>query len=51
MVARVSTVAFEGVEARSVDVQVQIASGVVAFTIVGLADKAIPNRASGSGRL
>src|SRR5271170_2807645 len=41
MVARVSTVAFEGVEARSVDVQVQIASGVVAFTIVGLADKAI----------
>jgi magnesium chelatase family protein len=41
MVARVSTVAFEGVEARSVDVQVQIASGVVAFTIVGLADKAV----------
>jgi magnesium chelatase family protein len=41
MVARVSTVAFEGVEARSVDVQVQIAGGVVAFTIVGLADKAV----------
>ena len=38
MVARVSTVAFEGVEARAVDVQVQIAGGVVAFTIVGLAD-------------
>jgi len=41
MVARVSTVAFEGVEARAVDVQVQIAGGVVAFTIVGLADKAV----------
>jgi magnesium chelatase family protein len=41
MVARVSTVAFEGVEARPVDVQVQIASGAVAFTIVGLGDKAV----------
>ena len=41
MVARVSTVAFEGVEARPVDVQVQIAAGTVAFTIVGLGDKAV----------
>ena len=41
MVSRVSTVAFEGVEARPVDVQVQIASGMVAFTIVGLGDKAV----------
>src|SRR5580704_9566689 len=41
MVARVSTVAFEGVEARPVDVQVHIAGGVVAFTIVGLGDKAV----------
>jgi magnesium chelatase family protein len=41
MVSRVSTVAFEGVEARPVDVQVQIASGAVAFTIVGLGDKAV----------
>ena len=41
MVARVSTVAFEGVEARPVDVQVQIAVGTVAFTIVGLGDKAV----------
>ena len=41
MVARVSTVAFEGVEARAVDVQVQIASGNVAFMIVGLGDKAV----------
>ena len=41
MVARVSTLAFEGVETRPVDVQVQIASGTVAFTIVGLGDKAV----------
>ena len=41
MVARVSTVAFEGVEARPVDVQVHIAGGAVAFTIVGLGDKAV----------
>ena len=41
MVARVSTVAFEGVEARPVDVQVQVAPGNVAFTIVGLGDKAV----------
>src|ERR1700674_4096777 len=41
MVARVSTVAFEGVEARPIDVQVQIAPGAVAFMIVGLGDKAV----------
>ncbi|MCG6122746.1 MAG: YifB family Mg chelatase-like AAA ATPase [Microvirga sp.] len=41
MVMRVSTVSFEGVEARAVDVQVQIAPGTVAFTIVGLPDKAV----------
>ena len=41
MVARVATVAFEGVEARPVDVQVQISGGTVAFTIVGLGDKAV----------
>ncbi|HKG72898.1 MAG TPA: YifB family Mg chelatase-like AAA ATPase [Aestuariivirgaceae bacterium] len=41
MVARVSTVAFLGVEALPVDVQVQIASGIVAFTLVGLPDKAV----------
>jgi magnesium chelatase family protein len=28
MVARVSTVAFEGIEARAVDVQVQVAPGL-----------------------
>jgi len=41
MVQRVSTVAFEGVEARAVDVQVQVAPGLPAFHVVGLADKAV----------
>ncbi|MFK7839246.1 MAG: YifB family Mg chelatase-like AAA ATPase [Bdellovibrionales bacterium] len=41
MVARVNTVAFQGVEVRPVDVQVQIANGLPAFTIVGLPDKAV----------
>ena len=41
MVARVSTVAFEGIEARAVDVQVQVAPGLPAFAIVGLPDKAV----------
>ena len=40
MVARVSTVAFEGIEARAVDVQVQVSPGLPAFHVVGLADKA-----------
>src|SRR5207302_1099674 len=41
MVQRVSTVAFEGSEARAVDVQVQVAPGLPAFAIVGLPDKAV----------
>ncbi len=41
MVQHVATVAFEGVEARPVDVQVQIAPGLPAFNLVGLADKAV----------
>jgi magnesium chelatase family protein len=41
MVTRVATVAFEGIEARAVDVQVQITPGAVAFTVVGLPDKAV----------
>ena len=41
MVQRVATVAFEGVEARTVDVQVQVAAGMPAFHIVGLPDKAV----------
>lgn len=41
MVTRVATVAFEGIEARAVDVQVQIIPGAVHFNVVGLADKAV----------
>jgi magnesium chelatase family protein len=41
MVTRVATVAFEGIEARAVDVQVQLSAGQVAFVLVGLADKAV----------
>jgi len=41
MFARVTTVAFEGIEARAVDVQVQIGPGLPAFTIAGLPDKAV----------
>lgn len=41
MVARAYTVAFEGVEARLVEVQCAIAQGMPAFAIVGLPDKAV----------
>lgn len=41
MVARVNTVAFAGVEVVRVDVQVQMSSGLPAFSIVGLPDKAV----------
>ncbi|PIE08012.1 MAG: AAA family ATPase [Rhodobacterales bacterium] len=41
MVARAHTVAFEGVEARPVEVQCALASGMPGFTIVGLPDKAV----------
>lgn len=41
MVARVATVAFEGTSVLDIDVQVQISSGLVAFNIVGLPDKAV----------
>ena len=41
MVVRVSTVAFEGIEARPVDVQVMISNGTVVFNVVGLGDKAV----------
>ena len=33
--------AFEGIEARAVDVQVQVTPGLPAFHVVGLADKAV----------
>ena len=41
MQARVRTVAFQGVDVVPVDVQVLIAPGTLAFTVVGLADKAV----------
>lgn len=41
MVATINTVAFQGVDVRPVDVQVQISNGLPAFTIVGLPDKAV----------
>ena len=41
MVAHVTTVSFEGIEAVAVDVQVQIAAGLPAFHVVGLPDKAV----------
>ena len=37
--AHLYTVAFEGMDAREVDVQVHIAPGILAFSIVGLAFK------------
>ncbi len=47
MVTRVSTVAFQGIEAVLVDVQVQIAPGLPKFFLVGLPDKAVKESASG----
>ncbi len=41
MVTRVKTVAFQGVEVVDVDVQVHMGSGLPAFTVVGLPDKAV----------
>ncbi|MEO5971756.1 MAG: YifB family Mg chelatase-like AAA ATPase [Sphingomicrobium sp.] len=41
MTAIVATVAYLGLEARSVEVQVQLSSGLPMFVIVGLPDKAV----------
>ncbi|WP_338504885.1 YifB family Mg chelatase-like AAA ATPase [Sphingomonas kaistensis] len=41
MVAIVSTVAYLGLEARAVEVQVQLSTGIPRFVIVGLPDKAV----------
>ncbi len=41
MVARAYTVAFEGVEARMVEVQCAITPGLPSFAVVGLPDKAV----------
>nr|WP_232372055.1 YifB family Mg chelatase-like AAA ATPase [Acuticoccus mangrovi] len=41
VLSRVTTIAFCGIDAVPVDVEVQIAPGAVAFLIVGLGDKAV----------
>lgn len=41
MISQTYTVAFQGVEARLVEVQCALASGIPAFNIVGLPDKAV----------
>ncbi len=41
MVARAYTVAFEGVQARLIEVQCAISPGLPSFSIVGLPDKAV----------
>src|SRR5690349_21209975 len=41
MAARVQTVAFSGIEVLPVDAQVSINSGLPAFSVVGLPDKAV----------
>jgi magnesium chelatase family protein len=41
MAATVSTVAYLGLEARTVEVQVQLSAGLPAFVIVGLPNKAV----------
>ena len=41
MAATVATVAYLGLEARAVEVQVQLSAGLPAFIIVGLPDKAV----------
>ncbi|MCX7932728.1 MAG: YifB family Mg chelatase-like AAA ATPase [Rhodovarius sp.] len=39
--ARITSFAFRGIEAVAVDVQVQLSPGLPAFTLVGMADKAV----------
>ncbi len=41
MVARIRTVSFQGIDVLDIDVEVQLANGLPAFTIVGLPDKAV----------
>lgn len=41
MVARVKTVAFQGIEVLDIDVEVQVAAGLAGFSVVGLPDKAV----------
>ncbi|MEP5762518.1 MAG: magnesium chelatase domain-containing protein, partial [Litoreibacter sp.] len=41
MISRTYTVAFEGINARLVEVQCAVTAGLPSFSIVGLADKAV----------
>ena len=41
MTTRTATVAFSGIDVLDIDVQVQVAAGMPAFTLVGLPDKAV----------
>ncbi len=41
MTARVSTVAFHGIDVLDIDVQVKVTGGIPAFAVVGLPDKAV----------
>jgi len=50
MVQRVSTVAFEGIEARAVDVAGAGRAGLPAFAIVACQTRRFPRPASGSAR-
>lgn len=51
MVTRVATVAFEGIEARAVDVQVQVTPGGVNFILVGPKPDKCGGREQGTGPL
>lgn len=41
MTVQINTVSFQGIEVRDIEVQVQLSSGLPAFHIVGLPDKAV----------
>ena len=41
MPSRITTIAFEGAQARRVEVEIQLTNGQVAFCLVGLGDKAV----------
>lgn len=41
MISRINTICFQGIDTIPIRVEVQIASGLPSFTIVGLADKAV----------
>ena len=46
-ITRVRTVALIGLDVADVDVEVQLSAGLPSFTLVGLADKAVTEAASG----